>query len=718
MSLVLYLKFSKLHVSENKANAHACNGVSYCIALCNPRRKSRIVALCPLWGVGRAFIGNRHAEPQVDRRFDSRLFCFLQNRRDFFLNKGNCKATILKRNQLMHMPIFIASILYRNSTYRKLDDKGHVIEEIPFVNGKIHGLRKKFHSGNIAIMTPYDMGVINGIEVRFGYDVKWSFVLGNGFNYDKLKQEIPYINGEITGTIKNYWNYSISSWQDSSEEEVHLIECNEVKKGKLDGESIYIETRFVKCHTPFWKIGRRYQNGICTQHYVYIEDNSINNAWKQTVIYLESIPTEYIQSYYCDGTVKTNINLKKNIWTTYYPSGKIKTKCAIKQNGKSIIERFYETGELYSTGTLYRRICGKKDYKIRFEHSINPFMQEDVCYFAKNGVKLDVNSEQYRIDIKLYDSGIVESECPIIKGKKEGMEITYNERGFLASETTFINGKQTGRAYSYYGPVDEENLELAPYCGIEAIDQESFLAHKFLYENGTLKQTTCYEPIGSIKEEILHTDTPQKNDKWNGPAKAFFPDGTLKAKYTYKDNELEGPYIQYYHSGNKLREAFFKQGCREGITIEYFDSKDSRKMVETTYKNDLPDGQKKLFSFDGENILIHVYREGQLVQIHNKVSKKDNSDVWIIADINDIKHNMFGGRFEYSKVSVVKEDGTIEKEYDNLDVHRSMGHLNTNYSVDLKHDEEYALYTSSLLKDGQIILSGEWMDYSLQDVFE
>lgn len=96
MSLVLYLKFSKLHVSENKANAHVCNGVSYCIALCIPRRNSRIVASCPLWGVGRAFIGNRHAEPQVDRRFDSRLFafskqvCFCKARTDLDFMRWSC----------------------------------------------------------------------------------------------------------------------------------------------------------------------------------------------------------------------------------------------------------------------------------------------------------------------------------------------------------------------------------------------------------------------------------------------------------------------------------------------------------------------------------------------------------------------------------------------------------------------------------------------------
>ena len=37
------------------------------------------VASCPLWGVGRAFIVDRHAEPQVDKCNDSRLFVFMQN---------------------------------------------------------------------------------------------------------------------------------------------------------------------------------------------------------------------------------------------------------------------------------------------------------------------------------------------------------------------------------------------------------------------------------------------------------------------------------------------------------------------------------------------------------------------------------------------------------------------------------------------------------------
>ena len=160
---------------------------------------------------------------------------------------------------------------------------------------------------------------------------------------------------------------------------------------------------------------------------------------------------------------------------------------------------------------------------------------------------------------------------------------------------------------------------------------------------------------------------------------------------------------------------------REGDVIEYYNTQEGRKKVRSVYRNDLLDGQKIAFDYNGNIALIYNYKAGRLTQIHNKVSKQDGTEVWAIADVNDIKHNMFGGKFEYTKVSVVKEDGTIEKSYNNLDVRVSMGHINTNYAVNLNNDEEYALYRECLLdRSGQIILSGEfdcgW--FSSQDLFD
>lgn len=638
--------------------------------------------------------------------------------------------TVFKEFPIMRMPLFLASVLYRNSVYR-VTKNGRVVEEIPFREGKIHGTRKKYSYENcleslgfVSVMTPYNMGKREGMEVRYMWDVNESFFLSRQSQFlpDKIKQEIPYVDDKISGMVKVYFNDSLSSWRDCENENVVLIECDCVKNGKLNGESTYIETRPVKCHSPYWKIKRKYEDNNCIQYNVYVETNSIEEAWEQQKVYIESAPSVYVHSYYNDGTIKTELDLKENVWTTYYPSGKIKTKCIVNAKGKTYIERFYETGEIFSSGILYRDVGnGKKNYKVNLEHSIHAFKQENVSYFAKNGTKLSLDSSEYRIERLYYESGSIKSECPIINGKKEGMEVAYNECGFLSSETPFVDGKEDGTAYSYYGATSEENLDLVPYCGIIAIDQDSFLAQKYLFEKGALKHTVRYVPVGYVDEEIINSDGSKFEDLISGTAKKFFPNGCVKAEYSWNNGKISGKYVQYYLSGNKFRDAFFENGLREGEVIEYYNTQEGRKKVRSVYRNDLLDGQKIAFDYNGNIALIYNYKAGRLTQIHNKVSKQDGTEVWAIADVNDIKHNMFGGKFEYTKVSVVKEDGTIEKSYNNLDVRVSMGHINTNYAVNLNNDEEYALYRECLLdRSGQIILSGEfdcgW--FSSQDLFD
>jgi len=627
----------------------------------------------------------------------------------------------------MRLPIFLASILYRNSVYL-VKKKGRVVEEIPFCKGKIHGIRKKYcydeglkKIGYVSVSTPYNMGKRDGIETRYLWDINRSFFLSEQSDYltGELKQEIPYVNGKISGTVQVFLKNHNESFDEK--QSFNLIERDTVKNGKLCGESIFVETRRT-FNFPYWKVKCEYDNNRCTKYVVYIETNSIKEAWKEKKIYLESIPDKYFHTFYYDGTIKTKLNLKESLWETYYPSGAIKTKCFIKSKGKSVIERFYETGELYSRGVLYRDSPnGSKRYNVNFEHSVYAYKQENVSYFAKDGVKLESDSSDYRIEIQYYESGSIKSECPVIKGEKEGIEITYNECGFLQSETPFVNDKENGTAYTYYSAINERSLELSPYYGIIGIDLDTFLDSKYVFENGSIKYETSYNPIGFINEEIDHSffnKTEGYGGATNGRAKAFFADGQLKAEYMWKDGKVDGMYIQYYHSGNKLREAMFKNGVREGEVTEYYNSNEPRKMIQTTYKDDLPDGEKKYYSYDGQVVLIYVYKAGQLMQIHCKVSKNDDVEMWIIADVKDGKHTMFGGRYTISKVVIKNMEGRDEKIYENPDASITAGHLFTNYAVSLKNDKEYAMHPNSLIDtDGYITLSGCYLERS-QDLFE
>ena len=89
----------------------------------------------------------------------------------------------------MRMPLFLASVLYRNSVYR-VTKNGRVVEEIPFREGKIHGTRKKYSYENcldslgfVSVMTPYNMGKREGMEVRYMWDVNESFFLSRQYSH-------------------------------------------------------------------------------------------------------------------------------------------------------------------------------------------------------------------------------------------------------------------------------------------------------------------------------------------------------------------------------------------------------------------------------------------------------------------------------------------------------------------------------------------------------
>ena len=76
--------------------------------------------------------------------------------------------------------------------------------------------------------------------------------------------------------------------------------------------------------------------------------------------------------------------------------------------------------------------------------------------------EFDLNNRVYKA---YYETGQLEREKPIVRGKRHGIEKCYFKTGKLLSETPYVNGKRHGISKTYYmnGQLSFEELWVNDY---------------------------------------------------------------------------------------------------------------------------------------------------------------------------------------------------------------------------------------------------------------
>ncbi|RME29669.1 MAG: hypothetical protein D6806_01060 [Deltaproteobacteria bacterium] len=93
-----------------------------------------------------------------------------------------------------------------------------------------------------------------------------------------------------------------------------------------------------------------------------------------------------------------------------------------------------------------------------------------------------------------------------------------------------------------------------------------------------------------------------------GPARTYYPDGTLQAEYGYDENgQLHGDIATYYPDGTKASEGHFEHGKEHGTFTTYYP--DGKKESEISYDNGVLQGPAKAWWPNG-----NLKYEGQFDQ--------------------------------------------------------------------------------------------------------
>lgn len=400
-------------------------------------------------------------------------------------------------------------------------------------------------------------------------------------------------------------------------------------------------------------------------------------------------------------------------WKAFYKNGVLRSEGTRKNENAYGIWKFYT-----NTGDLEKEISYKAGKKNGAEYVYKQGNLSEVCYYSDNvlnGSCTQFNREGKQIAKKYYSDGIYDGfsfsfgKDDLVKewanfkdgqllwkywinnyngeGKKEGKWVTFYPNENKHWEEFYVNGEKFG-AFKEYSPEGEllrvvkyglENENLGE--GYAFVDSKIFFNKKgqkwyegpvndknekhgfFFYydEEGNIIEGRQY--LNNILLSKGETDSlGRKQKEWE----YYFPDGTLKAKGIYLNDEENGEWEYLYANGKKEQKGNYAKGKAVGEWIWYHDNGQLWRLE--NYTDGLENGKCEEFNRYGTLIAKGKYKLGlkhgkweyyinDIIEIGNyKAGLREG--IW--NHFNDEENLLFQGSFQDGV-----PDGTHEYFYAN-----------------------------------------------------
>jgi antitoxin component YwqK of YwqJK toxin-antitoxin module len=261
-----------------------------------------------------------------------------------------------------------------------------------------------------------------------------------------------------------------------------------------------------------------------------------------------------------------------------------------------------------------------------------------------------------------YVNGVIKSEGNRINFLLDSVWLFYNELGDTTEKISYVLGKKNGYYYTY-STVQEKNST-----------RRNVLVSKELYVNDKKEGVASYYyPDGSVSKIITY-----RNNKKHGTAKEFDKNGLLVTVLEYFNDYL----IDKQNINRTV------DGKKEGIWRSYYDN--GKVKSENHYIDNQMDGYQKEFSPNGALILKQLYNEGKMLDL----TKNDTLDLEEKIVYDDNKHIIKRGYY-HDNIPV-----GIHREYN----------LDGSVKNALVYDEEGRILSQGIIKDDGT-REGKWNYY-------
>lgn len=591
---------------------------------------------------------------------------------NYYFKNGALYSTLELKNNMRNG---LEKTFYSDSAiYSELNYKNNLLDgeqKYYFHNGKIsstgqakegeyEGEWKDYYiDGTLESTTPYNKGEIDGILTSYNKkgekESEYTYKKGNfiGYQYfDKngniilqgKKQNGNFMfnsinpNGEAktsglynvkggkTGEWKYYTRNGVlkSSEKYSNEGLLEGTSYNYFHDGTVSTESTYKNDTLNGSYYSYYSNGKTYEKG-------YYKDGLLEGEWttyyingnKKNISYYNSGKLNGKSIHYTVDGYKTEINYffddvlyKQNL---YYDTTNNSITIEAPFDSLSYDIEKYLDGNIKSKATLkYNYLDG--DFTHYYPkgatnvkgYFLNGSREGKWTWFHENGKVKTIG--EYRLGDKhgkwlyYHENGKLETEKDYILGKINGNEKTYNSEGLLIRESQYYYGELNGYRKFYS---EDGHLQLIRYyendylIGYSYLDQSGKEIPMVEIKNETA-QITSYFDNGNIARELNIT-----KGEFNGPYKEYYYSGQLAETQTYKNTLREGEYIIYYPNGKVKEQSFYENDLIQGEKKYYYPNGTIKQI--SNYIGDYLVGEEYYFNEKGEKTKTLIYFNDEVI---------------------------------------------------------------------------------------------------------
>jgi antitoxin component YwqK of YwqJK toxin-antitoxin module len=196
------------------------------------------------------------------------------------------------------------------------------------------------------------------------------------------------------------------------------------------------------------------------------------------------------------------------------------------------------------------------------------------------------------------------------KGLKQGKWVSKYPGGSLKYEGNFIQNKPVGEWKRYH-----ENGKIKAIMtyrpNSDRIFASLFDGEGKLYAKGVFEGTLRDSTWSFFSGELMVSVENYHLGKREGKAIGFDQNGKKIWERELKNDLPDGNEVQFYPSGIKMKEIFYKEGKKCGPALFY--DENGIKTMEGSYLDDLSDGTWKVFDKQGNFKYQIEYDKGEVV---------------------------------------------------------------------------------------------------------
>jgi len=381
-------------------------------------------------------------------------------------------------------------------------------------------------------------------------------------------------------------------------------------------------------------------------------------------------PDGYWKTYYVTGIVKsegTRINgLLDSTWNFYNQAGDLVEVINYKGGKKSgySIKYTYDNPNNPGKPTILSKelyINDKKEGKSEYYFNTGE-LKEEVNFV---GGKKESYSREYDrkgtiITLKQFKDNYLVSRERINRtdnlGRKQGTYKEFFEDGTLKKEVNFMDDELHGyfREFDQDGKlmqtlryehgtiteeIDEEAKEIIDFR--RTFDKHGHILFSGGYRNGVpIGIHRMYDSTGTVINSIIYNEEGKKtsegivDDQGNrkGDWIDLYPDGSVRAKGSYRGNRRQGEWIFYFPTGKIEQKGNFLNGRFNGRWVWYYDS--GQLWRDENYFNGKEDGYCVEYDEAG-----NVIEEGNYIN-----GEKDGKWTYLVGDHREEGNFLIGLR--------------------------------------------------------------------------